>query len=93
MRWLLAFAIGLCSLPTTGRSECVCRCVNGEMQPICSSALDLPPICPPTICQIVPPSIQPIPRPMIPPVGTTSCQPEQVLNPATRLYEWRTICR
>jgi hypothetical protein len=74
-------------------ASCVCRCVNGQMVPLCSSTIEIPPICPPTICGIVPPSIQPIPRPMIPPIGTTSCAPQQVMNPYTRQYEWRTICR
>jgi hypothetical protein len=74
-------------------AACVCRCVNGAMQPLCSSAMDIPPNCPPTICQIVPPSMQPIPTPTIPPIGTTHCSPQQVLNPYTRQYEWRTVCR
>jgi hypothetical protein len=34
-----------------------------------------------------------VPRPMVPPIGTTSCSPQQVMNPYTRQYEWRTICR
>ena len=74
-------------------SDCVCRCVNGEVTPLCSNTLDLKPICSPQICPIVPPSIQPITPPTIPPIGTTGCQNQQVFNPYTHQYEWKLICR
>jgi hypothetical protein len=90
---LCVILFGLAAFPEIAAAACVCRCVNGQMQPICGSSLEIPPICPPTICQMVPPSIAPIPTPMVPPVGATSCRPEQVLNPHSRQYEWRTICR
>lgn len=86
---LLASCVGL-----VGKSlaSCVCRCVGGQMQPLCSSSIDIPPICPPTICSIVPPSIAPIQAPTIPPIGTSQCSQRQVLNPYTQQYEWRRIC-
>jgi hypothetical protein len=74
-------------------AACICRCVDGRMQPVCENSLDNPPICPPAICGMVPPSIQPIPSPTIPPIGTSECHPRQVQNPATGMYEWKTICR
>ena len=52
-------------------ANCVCRCVNGSVQALCSSSIDLPPICAPQICPITPPSIAPIQAPSIPPIGTT----------------------
>jgi hypothetical protein len=82
----------LISSASAANAACVCRCVNGNMEPICESAIDLQPICPPTICGIVPPSIQPIAPPILPPLGASSCGPEQVQNPYTHMYEWRTIC-
>jgi hypothetical protein len=72
---------------------CVCRCTNGQNVPLCSSTLDLPPICPPTVCPIQPPSIAPIQSPQLPPLGTQNCQQQQVLNPYTHQYEWRRVCR
>jgi hypothetical protein len=75
------------------QAECVCRCVNGEVKAICRSTLDIAPICAPTICPIVPPSIAPIPAPTVPPIGTKQCRPEQVYNPITRQYEWKSICK
>ena len=83
--------LALLSLPT--EAACVCRCVNGHMQPLCDNALEVRPLCPSTICDMVPPSMRPLTTPMVPPVGTQHCAPQQVLNPHTRQYEWRTICR
>jgi hypothetical protein len=84
----------ICLLITTNTfGNCVCRCVDGEMTPICTNAIEVRPICPPTVCQIVPPSVQPINPPTVPPVGTSQCQNKQVLNPYTRQYEWKMICQ
>lgn len=74
-------------------AECECRCINGQNVPLCSSALDIPPICPPTICPIAPPSIAPIQSPQVPPIGTQNCWQQQVLNPYTNHYEWQRVCR
>ena len=73
-------------------AACRCACVNGEVVPLCSNSLDLPPICPPRICPIVPPAITPIQPLRIPPIGTSECRPKQVLNPWTNRYEWKEIC-
>ena len=91
MRFVLAFGFAI-FLTTKSDAACVCRCVDGEMQPLCSSSIDLPPICPPTICSLVPPSIAPIQPPGIRPLGTSRCAQRQVLNPSTHQYEWRSVC-
>jgi hypothetical protein len=91
MRFFCAFAFTIV-LMANADASCVCRCVDGEVQPLCDSSIDLPPICTPTICSIVPPSIAPIQPSGIPPLGTSSCTSRQVLNPATNRYEWRSIC-
>ncbi len=92
-----AFAFGLLIVWVTAAeiaaAECVCRCVNGVAQPLCRSTMDLPPICSPQVCPIVPPSIAPIPAPRIPPIGTKECRQEQVYNPATKQYEWKSVCK
>ena len=64
---------------TVARADCTCECVNGHMQPLCDSSIDLPPICPPTICPIAPPSITPI----SPPTGAT--RGNDLLRARTRL--------
>jgi hypothetical protein len=84
--------IALVLLASGAHAECICRCVNGEVQPICRSSLDVAPVCAPRVCPITPPSVQPIQRPMVPPVGASDCRQAQVLNPYTGRYEWRTVC-
>jgi len=74
-------------------ANCVCRCTNGQNVPLCSSTLDIPPICAPTICPIPPPAIEPIQPPQLPPLGTQTCWQQQVLNPYTHQYEWQRVCR
>jgi hypothetical protein len=80
------------ALTAQAEASCQCRCVDGEMQPLCSSSIDIPPICPATVCMLPPASIAPIQPARIPPLGTSQCSQRQVLNPATHQYEWRSIC-
>jgi len=72
-------------------AACKCMCVDGEMEPICTSALDIPLPCI-GICSIVPPSIPPITSPKIPPIGTTKCEMRQVKSPYSGRYEWKEVC-
>ena len=83
-------AIGLMLVSTTAVADCACRCLNGEVQVLCTIALDFRPVCSPTSCSPVPPSIQ---APSVPAIGATGCVKLQVLNPYTRQLEWRQICR
>ena len=56
--------------------------------------MDLPPMCNNQMCPVTPMSIQPqTPITTQIPMGTTSCQNEQVYNSYTRQYEWKMICR
>jgi hypothetical protein len=74
-------------------SSCRCACVNGQVQAICTSSIDLKPICSPRICPIQTPSIRPIQTPVLPPIGTSNCRKEQVYNDNTYRYEWKTVCQ
>lgn len=77
----------------SAEASCQCSCVNGKATPVCTSSIDIRPICAPRICPIAPPAVTPISPPSIPPLGTKTCRMAQVLNPATGLYEWRNLCR
>jgi hypothetical protein len=81
--------------PVSAQSNgsCTCMCVNGEVEPVCHSSIDMPTVCAPRVCSIVPPSVQPIDPPTVPPVGTNECKSEQVYNENTGQYEWKEICR
>jgi hypothetical protein len=74
------------------QASCVCRCVDGEVQPICSSAMDMSPMCAPRMCGKPAPSIAPMQAPQMPPMGTQQCRQVQVRNPYTHQYEWQTVC-
>jgi hypothetical protein len=96
MRRLLGMAVSLaCFLSLAGEAAatCVCRCVNGDVQALCSSSIDVPPVCAPRVCPIMPPSVAPIQAPQVPPIGTTDCRQAQVFNQRTGQYEWREVCR
>lgn len=91
-RWVLAF-ITLVACIDVVHAECECRCVGGQNRSICTSSMELPPICPPAVCPIEPPSIQPLMAPQLPPLGTSRCQMHQVWNPYVQQYQWQRICQ
>jgi len=93
LRGIALSALVISLTPHDAGAACSCQCVNGRMQALCDNAMELRPLCPLAVCPLVPPSIQPLAPLMLPPLGTTHCAPQQVQNPYTRQYEWRTICR
>ncbi len=80
-------------IPNLSSANCRCACVNGSVQALCSSSIDIQPICPPQVCPITPPSVRPVEIPIVPPIGTSSCRNEQVYNSQKAQYEWKQICR
>jgi hypothetical protein len=90
---LLALLAASTLWPLPANAACTCQCVNGNVQPVCSSSLAVPPICAPRVCPIVPPAVTPIMPPTVPPIGTKECKMVQVYNNLTRQYEWKKICR
>jgi hypothetical protein len=79
-------------VPRSSDASCVCQCVNGEVEALCSSTIDVPPVCAPRVCPIVPPKVEPITPPTVPPVGTSRCQMVQVYDDETGQYVWRKVC-
>ncbi len=90
IRYILLGAIF--SAPVSSHAACECKCVGGEVKPICQSTLDVAPVCAPRVCPITPPSVEPVAQPRVPPVGTRSCTQKQVYNEKTGKYEWKEIC-
>jgi hypothetical protein len=86
---VLAFEVGAFSSQV--QAGCTCQCINGQMQPLCSSALDIAPPCM-GICGPVAPSIAPINPPTIPPLGTTSCRQAQICDQFGNC-RWQQVCR
>lgn len=91
-RILLTIMFGL-GLAPQARASCECRCVDGEMRALCSSSIEIAPICPAVACGIPPAAIAPIKPLRIAPLGTSQCTQRQVLNPDTHQYEWRRLCQ
>lgn len=92
--WIFLAAAVVCSIfPATADAACTCRCVNGLMQPICSIPGELAPICPAMACALPPAALPPLAPLGLPPLGTQNCAPQQVQNPYTHQYEWKSICR
>jgi hypothetical protein len=89
---LLLASLVSATVAQTASAGCVCQCVNGHVEAICQSAIDLKPICSPTLCPIVPPSLKPIESPTLPPLGTSQCHNQQVWNPTLGRYEWVRLC-
>lgn len=75
------------------QASCTCECVNGNVQPLCSSSIDLNPICAPRVCPLRTPSVEPLPSLTPPPPGTSSCRDRQVYDDDAGRYVWRTVCR
>jgi len=63
---------------TNSYAGCRCVCMDGQVQAVCSSTLDIAPICTPRICPIETPSIAPIRTPKVPPIGTSGCVQKNV---------------
>lgn len=72
-------------------AACVCRCVDGEVRPICGSSADARPVCAQNLCPMVSPS-RPLDLYPTQPIGRPGCTQQQVLNPRSGQYEWRQIC-
>ena len=90
---LMSVTIWLAALVCArAEASCACQCVDGEVQPLCGSALDIPPICPPRICPIAAPSIAPIRLPTIPPLGTSSCRQARVCD-FDGDCRWQQVCQ
>jgi hypothetical protein len=88
-----AFTVVLAALSGAAGAACVCRCLNGKAQPVCSSSTDIPPLCNTTACPMSPPRVSPQdalqPKPAVKP----GCRISQVYNPDTGRHEWGQICR
>lgn len=89
---LLMFGVLACCLGSLAYAECACKCVKGEVQPICASSTDLKPICGALVCPAPLSAVKPVQPITIPPLSTTNCRKILVLNDYTKRYEWKGVC-
>ncbi|AKH39631.1 hypothetical protein AAW31_12690 [Nitrosomonas communis] len=74
------------------KQGCQCVCMDGEVSAICSSTLDVPPICSPRICPVMPLSVEPIQSLRISPIGTSNCVQKQIYDDNLYRYKWQEVC-
>jgi hypothetical protein len=91
MRLYLTAWVILLGMGGVSHAACTCQCVDGQIEPLCQNATDLPPICLPTICPIMAPSIAPIAPPALPPLGTSQCRQARVCDRSGNC-EWQRVC-
>lgn len=88
-----AVLVALAALSGAAGAACVCRCLGGKAQAVCSNSTDIPPLCSSTVCPMSPPRVSPMdaakPKPMVKP----GCKIRQVYNPDTGRHEWGQICQ
>jgi hypothetical protein len=51
---MLIAALAVASFSTAAWADCRCSCVKGQIEPVCSSESDLPPVCAPRACSAKP---------------------------------------
>ena len=95
MKRTLALALFMAAAlaPTHSQAACVCRCVDGEVQPLCQNGFELRPYCTDLmLCPLVPPSLPPLDPPGALPLGTIECRQAYVCDVYGRHCRWRRIC-
>lgn len=73
-------------------ANCICRCVNGVSQPVCTSGYDVEPSCPPRLCPVPPRPPAQVEAVPVFPEKTRFCEFKQVLNERTGQYERKKVC-
>jgi hypothetical protein len=77
-------------------ASCRCECVEGKVQSICESSLDVRTSCTFKECPHMFPSQKPLGdehSPLVPPNGTSHCESKRVWNEEKKDYEWRKLCQ
>jgi hypothetical protein len=77
---------------SAAEAACTCQCVNGQMQPVCDSAINPPMVCPPAVCRPPKPSVAPVIPPNVMGLGGSECEQAQVCD-ASGKCTWEQVCR
>jgi hypothetical protein len=73
-------------------AACTCRCVDGQMQPVCDDGINWPMVCRPTVCRPPKPSVVPVIPPNLLPLGGSVCKQAQVCDTSGKCT-WEQVCR
>ncbi len=75
------------------RAGCTCVCVDGLNRPLCASASDPRPLCPPRVCPREPGVTRPLDQVVEPRPRNKNCARKYSFNRYSQRYEWLTLCR
>lgn len=89
----LLAAVALASLSTYASADCHCSCVNKQIEAVCTSPSDLPPVCAPRACTVKQPSVTLVNQTRVGPNATKQCHETLVLNPQTGSYISKQVCQ
>ena len=87
----MAVMLLLLSLAPQAQAACTCQCVNGSLQPLCSSPMDLQPTNCMGFCPMTAPSLPSV-TPTMPPLGTGVCEQARVCDRSGNCRSQR-VCR
>lgn len=90
-KWFAAVVVA--SLSSYASASCHCSCVNAQIEAVCTSPSDLPPVCAPRSCTVKPSSVALINETSIATNLTKQCHETLVLNPQTGSYISKQVCR
>ena len=90
---MLFAAMMVASLPTVASAACKCSCVDGQIEPVCSTTSELPPACSARACTVKPTraSLVSLDKPDLSSKG--QCHESLVLNPQTGAYVPKKVCQ
>lgn len=77
---------------SAAEAACTCRCVDGQMQPVCDSGINPPQVCSPTVCRPPKPSVAPVIPPNVLLLGGSECKQAQVCDRSGKCT-WEQVCR
>ena len=91
----LLAALVVASLSNYASADCRCSCVNGQIEAVCATSSELPPVCAPRAC-----TVKPLHAALVAdkssPLATASkrqCRDTEVLNPRTGAYVTKQVCQ
>ena len=89
----LLAALVIASLSTQASAACKCSCVNAQIEAVCTSQTDLPPVCAPRTCTAKPLHAALVNESSVASSSTKQCHETQMLNPQTGAYVSKQVCR
>lgn len=89
----LLAAVLVASASTHVSADCRCSCVNGQIEAVCKSPSELPPVCAPKACTVKQPKPMLVSQTNVATNRPKECRETFKLNEATGAYIAQQVCR